>query len=74
VINYANIDYKLHSDNIKTKIVIHNILGNTLTEYELSYLETNLKIPAEQLGAGIYFYTLYIENEGVMTRKLIVKK
>jgi|APTNR8051073442_1049403.scaffolds.fasta_scaffold00270_25 hypothetical protein len=74
VIDYANIDYKLHSDEVKTKIVIHNILGNTLTEYELPYLETSIKIPAEQLGAGIYFYTLYIENEGVMTRKLIVKK
>lgn len=74
VIDFANIDYKLHTDEVKTKIVIHNILGNTLTEYELPYLETSIKIPAEQLGAGIYFYTLYIENEGVMTRKLIVKK
>ena len=74
VIDHANIDYKIHSDDVKTKIVIHNILGNTLTEYELASVETSIKIPADQLGAGIYFYTLYIENEGVMTRKLIVKK
>ena len=74
VTDRANIDYQLHSEEVKTKIVIHNILGNALTEYELPYSETKVKILADQLSAGIYFYTLYIDNEGVMTRKLIVKK
>jgi len=74
VTDRANIDYQLHSDVVKTKIVIHNILGNALTEYELPFSETKVKILTDQLSAGIYFYTLYIDNEGVMTRKLIVKK
>lgn len=74
VTDHANIDYQLHTDNVKTKIVIHNILGNALSEYELLFTEVKIKILAEQLSAGIYFYTLYIDNEGVMTRKLIVKK
>jgi hypothetical protein len=74
VTNYANIDYQLHSDQVKTKIVIHTILGNALYDYELPYSETRIKIPADDLNAGIYFYTLYIDNVGVMTRKLIVKK
>ena len=74
VTDRANIDYQLHNDEVKTKIVIHNILGNALTEYELPYSETKVKILADNLSAGIYFYTLYIDNEGVMTRKLIVKK
>jgi hypothetical protein len=74
VIDHANIDYQLHDNQVKTKIVIHNILGNALSEYELSFAETKVKILADQLSSGIYFYTLYIENEGVMTRKLIVKK
>ena len=74
VTDHANIDYQLHNDQVKTKIVIHNILGNALSEYELSYADTKIKILADQFSAGIYFYTLYIDNEGVMTRKLIVKK
>ncbi len=74
VTDHANINYQLHDDVVKTKIVIHNILGNALSEYELSYAETKVKILADQFSSGIYFYTLYIENEGVMTRKLIVKK
>jgi len=74
VTDHANIDYQLHDDQVKTKIVIHNLLGNTLSEHELLYAENKVKILADQFSSGIYFYTLYIENEGVMTRKLIVKK
>lgn len=74
VTDHANIDYQLHDDQVKTKIVIHNILGNALSEYELLFTETKVKIMTDQFSSGIYFYTLYIENEGMMTRKLIVKK
>jgi hypothetical protein len=72
--NFASIDYTLHSDPHKTKIVIHNILGSPVKEYELSPFENKVKLSVEDLNTGIYFYTLYIDNEGVITRKLIVKK
>lgn len=71
--DYAFVDYKILNDKIKAKIIIHNILGSQVGEYELPSLESKVKIRAEELNAGIYFYTLYIDDEGVMTRKLIVK-
>ena len=74
VTDYAFVNYKILNDKVKAKIVIHNILGNPLDEYELSSQETRVKIGTNELNAGIYFYTLYIDNEGVMTRKLIIKK
>jgi hypothetical protein len=70
----AFVDYKMYDDQIKAKIVIHNILGNPIDEYLLPFVEEQVKIRAETLSAGIYFYTLYIDGEGVITRKLIVKK
>jgi hypothetical protein len=70
----AYIDYTLHADPHKTKIVLHNILGSPIKEYELSAFESKVKLSVEDLNSGIYFYTLYINNEGVITRKLIVKK
>lgn len=72
--DFAFIDYKILSDNVKAKVAIHNILGNVLGEYELSAYQSTAKIPTENLSPGIYFYTLYIDNEGVMTRKLIIRK
>ncbi len=70
----AFVDYDLASDNVNAKILVHNILGNIIGEYALSAMEKRVRIKIEDQSAGIYFYTLYVENEGVMTRKLIVKK
>jgi len=74
VIDHAVVDYRIASDQVKAKIVIHNILGNVVGEYSLPTMETFVRFRADDLSAGIYFYTLYIDNEGVMTRKLIVRK
>jgi len=74
VTDFAHIDYKLHNEHVKAKIVIHNILGLSLSEYPLPFSETKVKLRADELTGGIYFYSLYLNNEGVMTRKLIVKR
>lgn len=74
VVDQAVVDYKVMNDQIKAKIVVHNILGNIVGEYLLPSLENFVRVKTDELSAGIYFYTLYIDNEGVMTRKLIVRK
>lgn len=74
IIDYAFINYDMISDAVKAKIVIHNILGNAIDEYDLPSGENKVKIRTESMNAGIYFYTLYLDNEGVITRKVIVKK
>jgi hypothetical protein len=73
-IDHAYVDYVVTSDRTKARLRIHNILGNVVGEYDLSPYETLVRIKTDELNAGIYFYTLYIDNESVMTRKLIVKK
>ncbi len=74
VSDQASIDYSIHNEAVKAKVIIHNILGKALGDYELPPTETKIKIQADELPAGVYFYTLYINNEGVFTRKLIVRK
>ena len=74
IVDYAFINYNMTSDDVEAKIVIHNILGNPIDEYNLPSAENKVKIRAESMNAGIYFYTLYLDNEGLVTRKLIVKK
>jgi hypothetical protein len=74
VVDFAQFQYQILNERINAAIVIHNILGNPIGEFELDRNETKLKIRTEDYSAGIYFYTLYIDNEGIMTRKLIVKK
>jgi hypothetical protein len=73
-VDHAYVDYSLTSEHVKAKIRVHNILGNIVGEYDLTPHETLVRIKTDDLNAGIYFYTLYLDNESVMTRKLIVKK
>jgi hypothetical protein len=74
VVDYAYVNYMKLNDEVEAKIIIHNILGNPIDEYNLPSDENRVKIRAESMNAGIYFYTLYLDGEGVMTRKLIVKR
>ncbi len=74
IVTSARIDYNIHQEGAKAKIIVHNILGSPLSVYELLPGLNSVKIEAEALNPGIYFYTLYVNNEGVMTRKLMVKK
>jgi hypothetical protein len=70
----AIIEYKLHHETSKAKIVLHNVLGKPMGDYELPSTETRVKISADELVPGIYFYTVYLNNSGILTRKLVVRK
>ena len=74
ITEFAVIKYSIKNKDAEVKIVIHSVLGSIMGEYKLQPLESEIKIQAEEFNPGIYFYTLYIDNEGVMTRKLIVRK
>lgn len=74
VTEYAMIDYELINDNTKAKIVLHNVLGSVVGEYDLAPYENKLKINTDEFNPGVYFYTLYIDNDGVITHKLIIRK
>jgi hypothetical protein len=74
VFDQAYIDYNLHTETVKAKLVVHNILGSAITNHELPFLESKVKIQAEDMTPGVYFYTVYLDNIGVLTRKLIVRR
>jgi hypothetical protein len=71
---YAYVDYRILEDQVAARIVVHSVLGNIMGEYELPSFENQAKIMTGNLNPGIYFYTLYIDGEAVMTRKLIVSR
>jgi hypothetical protein len=74
VFDFAFVDYRLHLENVKAKLVVHNILGSSMTSLDLPFTETKAKIEAQDFTPGVYFYTVYLDNIGVFTRKLIVRR
>ncbi len=74
IVDLSYIDYRIYNESLKAKVVIHNILGSPVGHYDLPVFETKVKIQADELTSGIYFYTVYLDNIGVLTRKLVVRK
>ncbi|MCF6352251.1 MAG: T9SS type A sorting domain-containing protein [Cyclobacteriaceae bacterium] len=70
----AIFNYNYLDPEKEAKLVIHSVLGSIISEYKLSPYETRLSIPVISYNPGVYFYTLYIENEGVATKKMVVRK
>jgi Secretion system C-terminal sorting domain len=74
VIENAYVDYHLLSERVKAKIVVHNILGNSVAEYALPSGQNIVRIKIDDVSPGIYFYTLYLNDESVFTRKMMIRK
>ncbi len=70
----AVFDYLIKDDSKEAKIIIHNVLGSVAGEFKLNPYEHQLKVPVNDFNPGVYFYSLYIDNEGVATKKLVVRK
>lgn len=73
-IKFANMEYRLKPYQTNAKIVLQNVLGSKLKEYNLDPKDNKLRLLTENMSPGIYFYTLFIDEEGLATRKLIVKR
>ena len=74
VSDVAFINYLIYDEKVEAKIVFHNVLGSGVGEYSLNPVENELKINTVEFKPGVYFYTLYVDNEVKVTKKLIIKK
>lgn len=71
--NQANLDYQIHGTNAEVKFILINLLGKKVKEIEISENNGSLQLNTSGLTEGIYFYSLLINNESVLTQKLIIK-
>jgi hypothetical protein len=70
----AQLDYELVNPKAKAKISINSFIGNPIAEYELDPERNSLVINVTDFQPGVYFYTLFVDNKNVVTKKLQVKK
>ncbi|GAB4472558.1 MAG: hypothetical protein OHK0057_17210 [Thermoflexibacter sp.] len=67
-------NYHIIDTNAKVKITIRNVLGSIVKEEELSPQAHQLEIAVNEYSAGIYFYTLSINNKSIITKKFLVRR
>lgn len=70
----AQLDYQFNNSKVKAKITINSFIGNPIAEYELDPERNSLSINVSDFKEGIYFYTLFLDNKNIVTKKLQIKK
>ncbi|MFC3417105.1 T9SS type A sorting domain-containing protein [Algoriphagus hitonicola] len=70
----AHFDYLIKNRSAVAKISINSFIGNPVAEYELDPERTTLQVNVSDLNPGVYFYTLFVDNKNIVTKKLVVKK
>ncbi|NVK49697.1 MAG: T9SS type A sorting domain-containing protein [Cyclobacteriaceae bacterium] len=70
----AQLDYVLKQPRANAKITINSFIGNPVAEFELDPDQNTLVINVSDFHPGVYFYTLFVDNKNIVTKKLVVKK
>ncbi|MEB2776831.1 T9SS type A sorting domain-containing protein [Algoriphagus sp. D3-2-R+10] len=73
-VRIAQFDYNIKNQSVKARIAINSFIGNPIADYELDPKRNTLPINVSDFNPGIYFYTLFLDNKNIVTKKLVVKK
>ena len=71
---YIQFDYTLIDAQANARIIIRNVLGSVVAEHPLRAESNNFTVSTETFVAGVYFYTLSVNNKNLVTKKFLVKK
>lgn len=71
---FVAFNYKLAPEVSSADVTVYNLLGSVIGKYDLDSFEQTLRIDVSNLQAGIYFYTVTVDNQNIKTKKFLVKK
>ncbi|MEI6455252.1 MAG: T9SS type A sorting domain-containing protein [bacterium] len=66
-------DYTISNGNVPSSIIIRNVLGSVVKEEMISDASGKISFDVSNLSNGIYFYSLVVNGERIITRKMVVK-
>jgi hypothetical protein len=72
-INYTSFKYRFPENTIHAQFILRDILGFPVKEIEIDNPEGKLLINTTDIKSGIYFYSFYVDDKLILTKKLIVR-
>lgn len=69
----AEVDYQLLTTVGEVKLILLNVLGAPVAEYELDRGSNKVHINTRDFSTGWYFYQLSLDGKKVATKKLLVR-
>lgn len=72
--NKIAFDYNFPPEASNATLIVRNLLGQPVVEEKINPLRQNMILNVENFNAGIYFYSLRLNNQTIFTRKFIVER
>lgn len=69
----AQVDYQITGSVGEAKLILLNVLGSPIAEYELGANDRKVHLATRELASGYYFYQLSLDGRKVATKKLLVR-
>jgi len=69
----TKITYELPKEIISARVIVRDLLGNTVKEMLLPDLTGEIVLNTSDLNGGIYFYSLLLNDQVYSTKKLIIR-
>ena len=68
----ATIKYDISANGKKAKLVFYDMLGKEVKEINLNDKQGVAKVATDDLFAGVYFYSLLVDDKIISTKKFVV--
>lgn len=72
-INYTSFNYSFPKNTLHAQFVLRDILGSPVKEIDIGNREGKLLVNTSDIKSGIYFYSFYVDDKLILTKKLIVR-
>ncbi|MDP3442169.1 MAG: T9SS type A sorting domain-containing protein, partial [Ignavibacteria bacterium] len=69
----VSFDFDLPIDIKNASLKLYNLLGQPVAEQTINQTKGKIEMSVSDLNEGVYFYSLHINNETIITKKLIVR-
>lgn len=73
-VDEAKINYSVKPGAENAELVIYNMLGSKVKVMPLTEEQGTLRMNVSSLPAGLYFYSMVLDNQEVATKKMLVTK
>ncbi|GAB1419876.1 hypothetical protein MASR2M12_26410 [Bacteroidales bacterium] len=70
----VNFDLDLGNNERNARLVIQNLLGQPLIQHIIEPGTKHFSLPVGELREGVYFYTLFLDNKNVVSKKLVIRR
>ena len=70
--NQTTVNYSLPNNTGNASIMVFNMSGKFVKSYKLTSNQGNVEINSSDLGKGMFLYTLTVDNQEIITKRMIV--